>query len=162
MEQSLITKFFSLLSTRQRNENHLSDITWAMCESCPEFKHYFLAFFFGENPEFKRVSMQRECSRGKSRSDFYFKIGEQEYIIENKIYDRNDHFDQYIEDFKGATFGWIANYTVRNREGVVIRNWESFKQYLENSIIESNYSIATRDIIESYVCLLYTSDAADE
>ena len=67
--------FFETLSFRLKNENDLSDITWAMCLSCESFRNDFLHFFFPEMVIDKNISIEREVSENDSRPDF---------LIENK------------------------------------------------------------------------------
>lgn len=41
--------FFEYLADRMRNENDLSDITFALCKSNKDFQNLFLNFCFDEN-----------------------------------------------------------------------------------------------------------------
>ncbi|MEO6883252.1 MAG: hypothetical protein ABI199_04420 [Bacteroidia bacterium] len=157
-EKNIFLTFFKKLSERQNYENHLSDVTWAMCETSKDFKFLFLSFFFGGDayknyvPEFRKVKIEREYLRRESRPDFYFKIKEKEFIIENKIDDLDDHFDKYKRDFEGAFFGWIANYRKDKEDEIEIRTWGEFKEFLECE--KKNMPEATNLLIESYLTYL--------
>ena len=93
-----LSNFFSALAERKHNENDLSDITYALCYSDDEFCRFFLHFCFDE--EIKTFDLTREYQRDSSRPDFYFHdLENQERIIEVKLYDRNQHFNQYEKAF---------------------------------------------------------------
>jgi hypothetical protein len=154
METEKIRSFFLKLSMRFWKENHLSDVTWALGESCPAFRVLFINFFFEEFNETASVSLQREYLRGCSRPDFFFKIGKEEYIIEVKKADSNYHFDQYRRDFPYAHFGWIANYRLSPVTGVEVRTWPQFSDYLENHISESSIEPGWKAIINCYCSYL--------
>ncbi len=144
---------FHKLATRLRNENNLSDLTWAFCEIEPEFKFLFLKFFFREIKKEDEINLLREYSQNKCRPDFYFKIGSLEYIIEVKNYDRNDHFMQYGTEFRSAKFGWIANYKGVS-EGVECRTWSSFYKVIETQIREEDIEDGVKIIYKSYLAYL--------
>ena len=55
----IFNTFFSFLSNRLRKENHLSDITWALCCTNEQFKNYFIKYCFEENIE-NIVTFERE------------------------------------------------------------------------------------------------------
>ena len=42
-----LDRFFEALAERLSKENHLSDITYALCQSDKVFLQFFLDFFFG-------------------------------------------------------------------------------------------------------------------
>lgn len=139
----LLTKF----SVRFNNENDLSDLAWTLCEISEKFKELFLCFFFpGIKGKHSAIDLQREYNRGNSRPDFYFVADKQEYLIEVKKYDTNDHFEQYLSDFPNAQRGWIAIYRVSKQNGFEIKTWEEFYFYLEKEAagIEDQ---GTKDII---------------
>ena len=60
MKNNLNIDFFRFLSDKFRKENDLSDITWAMCQSCESFRQYFLKFFFPEIQLDEDISIERE------------------------------------------------------------------------------------------------------
>lgn len=128
--------FFEALSERMYKENSLSDITWALCETNYAFKKLFLQNFFPEIQDVGAILLEREVASDDCRPDFSFYTENQKYIIEVKIYDRDDHFIQYQKQFPNAKYGWIANYYKSDQYGIAIRTWESF-YYLLLTLIES-------------------------
>ena len=167
-------KFFELLAGRFRKENDLSDITWAICESCPCFRSIWLRYFFGDAIDINDVeSIESEVVDvvdGSSRVDFavYMKGGKQKFIIENKIYDTNHHFDTYEKAFQmpsGEYFGYITNYPVDETQlkgkKYQVRQWRDFYFYLKNV---QGVSPEDRDLIDGYseyvknVCDIMTLD----
>ena len=89
---SLIENFISNLSLRLNSENNLSDITWTMCQTSEFFQATFLQFFFPKE-NFDEVFLQRELPDEDSRPDFYFEHKGKVFLIECKIWDRNQHFE---------------------------------------------------------------------
>ncbi len=152
-----INIFFENLSWRIKNENGLSDITWAFCESSEEFRNIFLTFFFGEDDYKwnKGVNFQREYSRAGSRPDFYFENNDIEYIIEVKINDRNQHFEQYNkpDTFASVRKGYITNYEIANHTEYSLKTWENFITYLETIDNDIN-------LLEDYTSKPYKEDGA--
>ncbi|GHT71756.1 hypothetical protein FACS1894110_25300 [Spirochaetia bacterium] len=140
--------FFEYLSERMRNENNLSDITWALCCSSDEFRKIFIEYCFEEDIQ-NIETFVREYSRDDCRPDFFIddKNG-QEYIIEVKIYDRNNHFEQYDNVFKNAKKAFIANYYFENINGWKIKTWKEFLQTLEKKFDE--FSQEEVNLIRSY------------
>lgn len=128
-------KLLENISRRLSSENSLSDITWAFAQTNEKFKYHFLNFFFVNfSVKEKILSFKREFTREDSRPDFFIETEKEEYIIECKIFDRNHHFDQYQNSFPTAHFGYIANYKISKRDGVQIRTWNEFYNYLQNII----------------------------
>ena len=130
--------FFENLADRMRNENDLSDVTYALCKSNKDFQNLFLNFCFDENLDTDDLS--REYAEGDSRPDFFFhdNTSKIEYVLEVKIFDRNQHFKQYQERFPNAKYAFIANYDFTNIEKWKIRTWKGFYNHLLNSEIISN------------------------
>lgn len=155
----MLNTFFEHLGVRLRNENDLSDMTWALCEANPVFKTLFLSFMFGKTYDYSKAEgFRREVTREDSRVDLFFNLNNEEFIIEVKIYDSNNHFEQYKTTYNNAHFGWIANYTTEAPEGIKvnIRTWRDFKTYLENSLIVDleKESLIEKQIIHSYILYL--------
>jgi hypothetical protein len=145
-------EFFKRLSARVYKENSLSDITWALCNSSDWFRDLFLKYCFDE--EITGIDcFEREYSRGDSRPDFYITTMDgKEYLIEIKIGDRNDHFEQYDKTFQGAKKSFIANYKVPPINGWITKTWKEFSQHLNDNISEKN--ISENNIIKGYVAYL--------
>ena len=130
MEQ--LQNFIHNLAGRFRKENDLSDIIWALSETSNEFKNLFVSFFFDELKNEKDIfQLQREYPTGSSRPDFYFEVNNQVYVIEIKIWDMNDHFEQYSVAFPNAKKGWIANYRAQTDKDFKTKTWEEFYNYIK-------------------------------
>lgn len=127
----MFSELLAYLSQRRRGENDLSDITWAACSACPSLRRSFLAFFFPDVVFKSDVVFEREYVMGDSRPDFYIRSGEDIYLIENKIHDRNHHFDQYTVAFgiPAERLGYIANYPMW-QNGYTVHSWEELHDYL--------------------------------
>lgn len=150
---SEVSDFIKYLSWRMKDENDLSDITWSFCESSEEFRNFFLTFFFDED-EYnwnKVVDFQREYSRAGSRPDFYFKNDGIEYIIEVKINDKNQHFEQYNkpETFGKSRKGYITNYKLNSYDGYSMRTWEDLRNHLKISKLD-----ISKELLEGYISYL--------
>lgn len=132
-----IYNFLQILSQRMYDENDLSDFIWSLCNYNFEFKEYFLSFFFDNISFSKPFILKREYSRNDSRLDFYFEIDDQEYLIEIKINDRKQHFQQYIDTFPNAKRAYITNYNIDKSEkekyDYRFRTWEEMILDLENN-----------------------------
>lgn len=152
----MVNTFFTNLSERLRKENHLSDFTWALCCTTESFKQLFLEYCFEEKID-NIVIFEREYPRENCRPDFFLEttIG-QEYIIEVKNYDRNDHFSEYTKVFPNAKKSFISNYPIQEKDNWKIKTWKDFIQklekgkdrFLENEIELINYYITyTKSVI---------------
>jgi hypothetical protein len=147
-------RFFEALAQRLRKEPKLSDIVWTMCLVSGLFRHIFLEYCF-EKPISVSGDIQREFPRNSSQPDFYFvDINENEYIIENKIYDRQQHFEQYILDFPKAERAFIANYIEGEHKGWFIKTWKDFIKHLENNIADKENKTEEVDLIYSFILYL--------
>ena len=62
--------------------------------------------------------LAREFAVVNSRPDFYFhdNKNKKECVLEVKIYDRNQHFKQYENQFPNTQYAFIANYDFTNIE----------------------------------------------
>jgi hypothetical protein len=131
----MITDFFNNISDRMYKENDLSDITWALCNSSNSFRDTFLRFFFPDITISPDIEIVREESRNDSRPDFVIHNGDDIYIIENKINDKQQHFGQYDKQFHVSpeNFGYIANYHIQQpdkNKHYRIKTWEGFYKFL--------------------------------
>ncbi len=133
--KQMIEEFFESLASRKYNENDLSDVTLALCQSSPMFKVVFLKFFFPDMEISEDVVIERELSKDDSRVDFAIDNGGEKYIIENKINDQHQHFGDYDKTFgvKPEKFGYIANYVLYQPKDkhYQLRTWEGFYEHLE-------------------------------
>lgn len=126
-----VIKFFDCIAERMRNENDLSDVTWAMLQTSDTFLDAFLSFFFPD-VAFSEVYIEREKSEDDSRPDFHFQYNGSTYVIENKIYDQNHHFEQYTSTFNVSPdrLGYITNYPMKHKP-FIIHTWTEFYCYLK-------------------------------
>lgn len=140
---STLEKFIINLSYRFKSENDLSDITWTMCQTSERFQLVFLRFFF---PWLKKdcanVYIFREKSKDDSRPDFVFEYRNEKYVIENKIGDQKQHFEQYLRTFKieANNLGYIANYTIV-KSGFVTHTWKELYLFLQQNIPEEEKTL---------------------
>ena len=138
-----ITEFFKHCSWIFSKENDLSDITWAMCMSSENFRNDFLHFFF-PNIEIKEdIRIEREKTKDDSRPDFHIENGEDIFLIENKINDKNHHFDQYVKTFniKPENLGYITNYEIDKKyldKKYSIKTWEELYNKFSSDIKDEN------------------------
>ena len=160
--------FFQSLAERKKNENDLSDVTYALCQSDEVFKQFFLDFFFGDGKidiHKEKVEIVREQSYDEGRPDFTVNVGNDTYLIEVKIWDSNHHFDQYrsiLEKKNEATghLGYIANYTIKDDDlseldknalkvvcdnGRTVKTWKQLVSRLEK------YQSFNDAVIKSYL-----------
>lgn len=138
----MVKKFFEQLSGYYNNENDLSNIVVALCNTNYEFKEKFISFFF-PNIDIRNIeSILREVpdkNNFGSRVDIYITLNDDKkpYIIEVKISDKNHHFGQYEEAYQidKDRFGYITNYNcVEGKElGYDVRTWEDFYDYLNQN-----------------------------
>ncbi|PXV62799.1 hypothetical protein CLV62_11715 [Dysgonomonas alginatilytica] len=146
----MINDFLQNISSRLRNENALSDITWSMCQTSENFKKLFLNFFFPEVVFDNITRFERESSEGDSRPDFLIKNRDQIYLIECKIGDRNHHFEQYCTTFNipSTQLGYITNYVLW-KESFKTKTWHEFYDMLNENIPE-NIS-AEKELFTAYL-----------
>ncbi len=114
MGNIVLENIFRDLGKRLTKENHLSDITWALANNIEEFRKLIMDLFKFEDTGKEPVDFNRENAlKNGSRPDFLLELGDRYLVIENKIYDRNYHFEQYSEPREGkkkGTFGIIINH----------------------------------------------------
>lgn len=165
-----IEEFISNLAVRFRNENDLSDITWSMCQSSMLFKKMFLGFFnFKEinNGNVAAIDIQREVSNEDSRPDFVFEVDGKEYLIENKIWDRDLHYEKYIKTYKITERGrlkYITAYTISKEDYYAdFYTWKHFYEYLKEKVPSEEYSLwaGYLDYIKQVCNIFYTDRPMD-
>lgn len=161
---TIAKQFFSCLSERMNNENRLSDITWALCQVSDNFKYSFVNFFFEdiEKEDCREIEIEREKQQDDGRPDFYFELDNKVFLIENKIYDPNHHFHQYLQTCKEPSrLGYITNYAIKDEddindngniikwkvlynEGFRVHTWEEFYDNMYNCM-ETNSNILNEE-----------------
>jgi hypothetical protein len=152
-----VKEFISGLVERFNKENDLSDVTYAMCRASGKFRRFFLKYCFDKKID--TDDLTREFDDKKSSiPDFYFHESGNERIIEVKIYDGNQHFEQYEKDFPGAEFSFIANYDAnykfgndsgweKTKEKWKIKTWKGFCAKLEESPLLGKSSLTESDFL---------------
>lgn len=149
-----LNDFFYYISYKFYKENDLSDITWAMCQTCEDFRNLFLKFFFPKIKIVPDIIIEREKATEGSRPDFYIENGNELYLIENKINDKNHHFGQYDDAFNVSPekFGYITNYSIIDadirQKGYKIHTWEELYNYFSKQEISDENS---KSMIEGYL-----------
>jgi len=144
----MITEFFINLSERLNSENDLSDVTWALARTSPRFLKLFLAIF-GFDIKAPGVISREVFLKNGGRPDFGIEIDEGCLIIEAKINDRNNHFDQYLQE-KPAGFGFIANYPIYNApQEVKARMWSDLIEHLNTDL--NSFDEEEKKLITAYI-----------
>jgi hypothetical protein len=147
----MLNLFFQNLSRRFASENDLSDVSWVMAESVPVFRLLFIQFFFKEVSDLSKLDIfRREHAEGANRVDFYVKINGSEFVIECKVMDKNQHFDDYKDQWPRARHGYIANYVIDPQPGVEMRTWEEFTKYLTDAAHMETIDTSSRELIQGY------------
>jgi hypothetical protein len=123
-------QFFKTLVRRLRNETHLSDITYTAIEVVPGLKEDFVHYFFPNLNTREDIELTREfrVPSGDGQPDFVFRAESWDLIVENKIWDRHYHFEQYGRAPLGPGrplpyVGLIANHPV-TLPGSLSGNWQ--------------------------------------
>jgi hypothetical protein len=147
----IVEEFFQNLAERFRKENDLSDFTWALCKSCPDFMEGFMRFFGFRFATDIPWSINRERREGASQPDIKVEQADKVYLVENKIYDRVEHFAQYDATYQKAEKGFIANYRVDPLPGWAVRTWDEFVHLLVKDLKEKAYEDSVRALITAYI-----------
>ena len=135
MKKEIINDFFINLAV-YGSENSLSDIIAAAYNSNSEFRKLFFDFFFNYDKtitEYPSV-MEREKSSGHCRFDLAIRTKDNNYIIENKRYNEDDHYDKYKKQCEEERIAFIANYDISDIKYKNKHTWKEFCDYInENS-----------------------------
>lgn len=142
------------LAKRFRNENDLSDATWVVAKSCPEFLNRFMEMFnFKDFDREKATEIYREYREGGNQVDFLVQNAENRYIIENKIGDTDYHIKEYTA-FSVKGRGIIINHEMEeqakskaNENDYAICKWDDFVK----SIQESKFKEGDSNLIDIYI-----------
>lgn len=147
-KSSAIVDFFSSIALRKEKENDLSDVTWAMLRASDTFLNAFLEFFFPKVDFSGEINIEREVSEDDSRPDFYFEYRGKTYLIENKIYDQNHHFEKYSStfDIKPDKLGYITNYPMEQNP-YVVHTWKEFYFYIQ----KYRFPKAEQELVNGYL-----------
>jgi hypothetical protein len=142
---SVLESLFASLAERLRQENDLSDLTWAACQAAPELGEAFARFFGVNEHEAKGISLEREYPLGDGRRiDFALLTGSGlRVFVENKIWDRNYHFKDYAglvqRHHQGAPLFLLTNHRPEaallpdaEQLGWEIRHWQELVEFIEH------------------------------
>ena len=149
---SYLLNIFSDLGSHLQSENNLSDVTWALATNIENFMKTFIELFGFSFQEKVPYSFQREVSSGENgRPDFIFEQGDKQYIIENKIYDTDYHFEQYALLRRAKNYVGIGIIINHKLDGVSQKNaqksnfkvayWESFVERLKKEKFSADEKI---------------------
>ena len=157
-KEKCLNRFFQALWERGGNENDLSDITYAMCLSSRAFSKSFLQYVFHDDSIKGDGVWSREYAEVVgSRPDFLYTEAGKNYLIENKIYDRNTHNEQYLEAFPHFERGFIANYQPEESEVSEYHGhhttWGKLLSSLEKELLQTWEGIEL-ELLEGYCSYL--------
>lgn len=151
--------FFNQLSKFYPNENDLSNITCALCNSSMFIREKFIHFFFPQLNIDNIVSIKREVCDDNcmhSRVDIYITIAHdaKPWLIEVKIYDQNHHFGQYEAAYEigKERLGYITNYVCKEglECGYDVKTWSDWIDCLEKSV-DGTTSLEERTLCLGYI-----------
>lgn len=150
MKKESINDFFINLAV-YGSENSLSDVIAAAYNSNSEFRKLFIKFFFKDDKVLKRIpsGIQREVSSGNCRYDLVIPTEESDYIVENKVYDQNDHYDKYKK--RGAKIAFIANYDVKAIKYKNKHTWNEFCGYIKKILEAASKEESLISCILNYI-----------
>lgn len=153
-----IANFVHSLSQRFSNENSLSDFTFALAKTVPEFARFICNFFNIQTVADEHIEIEREFLLEGSpyRVDLAFEFENQrKFFLENKIWDRDYHIKKYSETInkdQKISFGIISNHQLssENRELAKQKNWEVKRWHkFIDSLNPSDYGNA-QPLVENY------------
>jgi hypothetical protein len=132
-------EFFQQLAIRLYNENNISDITWALCNSNMSFRNIFLDYCFDSAISQEIDNIEREFSEKSLRPDFLITdIDAKRYLLEVKKYDRNLH-KEYKKLKNIEKLALIANYSVGKQDTYDYpRTWHGFIEHLTEAMRDNN------------------------
>jgi hypothetical protein len=154
----MLNEFFKKLSTRLTSENNLSDLTWALAETNPTFLETFMELFkFEKFKPGEPAEIRREFPVGDSRPDFLVEQGDMRFWIENKIEDRQNHFEQYTKAFPDDAKGFISAYTLdveekeqAQKNGFRYSTWRGMVDLLQDKLSQGIFADKS-GIVDAYV-----------
>lgn len=153
----MIEEIFKILSERFYNENCLSDITYAMAKTDTNFMKVFMGQFDFDFKIDKPWEMYREYTADSCRVDFGIEQNGKLFIIENKINDQNNHFEQYrnCQKFFEAERGFIANYRIDDelakKYGFTCVTWGDFIKVLESAVTKEDDVNESATMYRAYI-----------
>ncbi|MFX0196400.1 MAG: hypothetical protein ACFFCW_09785 [Candidatus Hodarchaeota archaeon] len=135
-----VALFLKKLGGRLSKENNLSDITWAIVQTVPAIGRDICEFFGVTTLPNEPMEVQREYPIGDGRVDLAFITEKNTFLLENKIWDRNYHIQEYAEaacSIRNVTLGLISNHRLTSldselarRYGWKVRYWDEIVGFL--------------------------------
>lgn len=149
-----IKDFIEIFTERFYKENDLSDLTYILCKYDPDFLRFFLNFNFpNSNDPSPIIEIIREYPLKNSRPDFYISSLEKKYILEIKINDRNNHFEQYNNTFPDGEYekSFLANYSIDQELSNSYENWQisTWQNFIDK--LQSDNNLANKKYIKAYI-----------
>jgi len=160
MHDSSLSTFFKSLAIRRGTEPPLSDVTYAVLKTVADFRRDFIQFFYPELNGAEAIRIEREFTLPNgARPDFVLRAPTWDLIIENKIWDRNYHFNEYqtVDPERKTYRALLANHRVAEVPeacGWSIRRWDELtiefgrKQYGDSSALVSGYLEYVREVCQ--------------
>ncbi|ADK79547.1 PDDEXK-like family protein [Sediminispirochaeta smaragdinae] len=149
-----IELFFRNLSEKKYKESDFSDIIASLCNASESFTRIFIDYLFDNKyHEVKGLSVYREFTSEDKKSTIDFKIEDENgcivCLIENKINDKDDHFEKYMKSFRNE-IGFIANYKIENKKDhyKYSKTWPGFYKYIEEKL--DNFNDCDRLLINGF------------
>lgn len=132
---------YALYLNARENENRLSDIVRAMCQSDKEFFKTFFEFCFPNEENIELYGIDREVVHGTNgRNDFNIHTSKGMYIVESKIGDKTINAEKYLDiveqDSTRITYivpeKWDGKKDELNKRSINVVIWEEFikKDYI--------------------------------
>ena len=151
--------FIKIFTERFYKENDLSDLTYILCKADSDFLRFFVKFNFSDFTEDSPiVEIIREYPLKNSRPDFYISSLEKKYILEIKINDRNNHFEQYNNTFPDGEYkkSFLANYSVDQELSNSYKNWKisTWSDFVDK--LKSDTNLINKKYIKSYIQYIKT------
>jgi hypothetical protein len=157
MSEDEIRVVFRHLAARLSTEDDLSDVTWAFIQSVPALGRDICRFLGGGITPEEPLSVDRECPIGNGyRVDFAFDVRESLLLVENKLWDRKYHLEQYAEAIRSrqnTTLCLLSNHRlgssileVATRYKWRVKYWDE----LVNFLSKQGYDEAQR-LVDAYL-----------
>jgi hypothetical protein len=158
--QNPTERLFRSLAERFHDENSLSNFTFALAKAVPQFAKFICEFFDIQVLDDDLIEVEREVTLGDTslRVDmaFVFENGRKRFFLENKIWDREYHIEEYakaVGEDPDTSFGIISNHwlpgkyiELAKQKNWKVRYWDKFIDCIQPSVYGSSQSL-----IEGYV-----------
>ena len=154
-----IKDFIEIFTERFYKENDLSDLTYILCKYDPDFLRFFLNFNFpNSNDPSPIIEIIREYPLKNSRPDFYISSLEKKYILEIKINDRNNHFEQYNNTFPDGEYekSFLANYSIDQELSNSYKKWQisTWQNFIDK--LKRDTNLINKKYLKAYIQYIKT------